>query len=120
VVLLTEIELTRSRDAAGDGRIAEAIDRARTARSIQPWSAAPYTELALLEEDRRDYPAALAYLRQAEERDSEDWRLYVIEARLQRQSGNPAAGLAATAQAELFSPFSLVSLEEGQRQEASR
>ena len=115
IVLLTEIELSRSRDAAGDGQVAEAIDRARTARSIQPWSAEPYTQLALLEGQRRDYPAALAYLRQAQERDSEDWRLYVIEARLQRQSGNPAAGFAATVHAELFSPFSLVSLGEAQR-----
>jgi hypothetical protein len=116
VVLLTEVELSRSRDAAADGHISEAIDRARTARSVQPWSAEPYTQLALLEEGRGDYAAALGYLTQAQERDSEDWRLYVIEARLHRQSGNPEAGLAATAQAELLSPFSLVSLVEAQRQ----
>jgi O-Antigen ligase len=120
VVLLAEIELRRSRDAAGDGQVAEAIDRARTARSIEPWSAKPYTQLALLEEQRGDFPAALGYLRQAQDRDSEDWRLYVIEARLHRRSGDTAAGLAATARAELFSPFSLVSLSEAQRQEASR
>jgi hypothetical protein len=114
LVVLTHIELDRSRDAAGAGNIEQAVDSARSARTIQPWSAEPYTQLALLAEQQRDFPAALSYLRQAQERDSEDWRLYVIEARLQRESGHPAAGLAATARAELLSPFSLVSLEAQQ------
>ncbi len=70
VVVLTHIELDRSRDAAGAGNVDQAIDRARTARSIQPWSAEPYTQLALLEEDRGDFPAALGYLGQAQDRDS--------------------------------------------------
>ena len=35
---------------------------------------------------------ALAYLRQAEARDSEDWRLPLIEARLQRERGDRGSG----------------------------
>jgi hypothetical protein len=112
VVVLTEIELTRSRDAAGEGRIADAIDRARTARSIQPWSAEPYTQLALLEGQRGDLPAAFGYLRQAQERDSEDWRLVVIEARLQQQSGNHQEALGAALRAQNLCPFPLVSLAD--------
>jgi hypothetical protein len=113
VVVLTHIELDRSRDAAGAGNIEQAIDRARTARSIQPWSAEPYTQLALLEEQRADLPAALDYLGQAQDRDSEDWRLYVIEARLHREGGDPDAGLVALYQAELLSPFPVVELVGG-------
>jgi hypothetical protein len=110
VVVLTHIELDRSRDAAGAGNVEQAIDRARTARSIQPWSAEPYTQLALLEEDRGDFPAALGYLVQAQDRDSQDWRLYFIEARLHTESGDPSAALVAMYQAEVSSPFPLVDL----------
>jgi hypothetical protein len=53
-------------------------------------------------------------LRQAQERDSHDWRLYVIEARLQRESGDPEAGLVALYQAELLSPFPVVELVGGE------
>jgi hypothetical protein len=112
VVVLTEIELDRSRDAAAAGNIEQAIDRAKTAHTIQPWSAEPYTQLALLEGQRGDLPAALGYLRQAEDRDSQDWRLFVIEARLQRQSGDAVAAFEAFSHAQGLSPFSLVSLVE--------
>jgi hypothetical protein len=122
VVVLTHVELDRSRDAAEAGNVEQAIDRARTARSIQPWSAEPYTQLALLEENRGDFPAALRYLGQAQDRDSQDWRLYVIEARLQRESGDSEAGLVALYQAELLSPFPVVELVGGEANpnEASR
>jgi Flp pilus assembly protein TadD len=112
VVVLTHIELAQSRDAASAGRIDEAIDRARAARTIQPWSAEPYTQLALLEQARGDLPAAFGYLRQAEARDSEDWRLVVIEATLQRQRGDSGAAAEAIQRAQSLSPFSLVSLVE--------
>ncbi|MGA9372468.1 MAG: O-antigen ligase family protein, partial [Solirubrobacterales bacterium] len=107
LVVLTEVELSQSRDAAGGDRIAEGIDRARAARTVQPWSAEPYTQLALLEQQRGDLPQAFAYLRQAEQRDSEDWRLVLIEATLQHASGNDAAARSAFARAQRRAPLSL-------------
>ena len=74
-MVLSEQDLRLSRQAAADGRIDEAIDHAKAARSIEPWAADPYTQLALLEAQRGDLHAALADIKQAEERDSEDWRL---------------------------------------------
>jgi Flp pilus assembly protein TadD len=87
-VVLTELKLNQSRDAAAHGRIDEGIERALEAHTVQPWSPEPYTQLALLEEARGDFDAALTRLRQAEVRDSEDWRLTLIEARVQRERGD--------------------------------
>src|SRR5829696_4342389 len=54
LVVLAEIELDRSRDAAAANRVGDGIDRAEQARTVMPWSAKPYTQLALLEEQRGD------------------------------------------------------------------
>jgi O-antigen ligase/polysaccharide polymerase Wzy-like membrane protein len=113
VVVLTHVELDRSRDAATADRIDDGIASARAARTVQPWSAEPYTQLALLEEQRGDFPAALSELRQAEDRDSEDWRLPLIEARLQVRRGDLAASTRAIKRAEGLSPLPLNSLIGG-------
>ena len=91
VVVLSQQDLRLSRDAAADGRIDEAIDHANAANDVEPWSAEPYIELALLARDRGDVSAGLAYVKKAEARDSEDWRLPVIEATLLRTRGDFAA-----------------------------
>ena len=63
---------------------------------MQPWSPEPYIQLALVEELRGDLDQALCErLRQAQERDSEDWRLALIEARLQAGTRRRAAARAA-------------------------
>jgi hypothetical protein len=110
LVVLTELELKQSRDAASADRIGEGIDRARAAKTVQPWSSEPYTQLAQLEAQRGDISQALVDLRQAEDRDSEDWRLPLIEASLQQRRGDGAAAQAAFRRAESLSPLPLVSV----------
>jgi Flp pilus assembly protein TadD len=110
LVVLTELELKQSRDAASSDRIGEAIDRARAAKTVQPWSSEPYTQLAQLEAQRGDISKALAYLRQAEERDSDDWRLPLIEVSLQNRKGHQTAALRAFGRAESLSPLPLGSV----------
>lgn len=106
LVVLTELELRQSRDAAAASRIDDGIDRARAARTVMPWSAEPYTQLALLEEERGDFDRALSYLSQAQDRDTNDWRLALIESRLHSERGDgPAAGTA-MGRAHSLSPFS--------------
>jgi hypothetical protein len=99
LVVLSEIELQQSRTAAAEERIADGIRRAEAANTVQPWSAEPYTQLALLEEQRGDIEAALAELRSAESRDPGDWRLPMIEARLQTKRGDRPAATSAVARA---------------------
>jgi hypothetical protein len=113
LVVLTHLELDRSREAAGANQVTEGVERARAAKTVQPWSAEPYTQLALLEEQRGDIPGALAALRQAEDRDSEDWRLPLIEARLELKRGDQTASTQAIMRARSLSPLPLDSLIGG-------
>src|SRR4051812_16919684 len=110
LVLLANLELQRSRDAAAAGRIDDAIGRATAAKTIQPWSSEPYTQLALLESEKANIPQALAYLKQAENRDSEDWRLPLIEASLQQTGGNLTAARMAYRRAKSLTPLSPLSI----------
>lgn len=114
LVVLEEIELKQSRSAAASNRITEGIHRAKQARTVAPWSAEPYTQLALLEEKRGDYGQALDYLKDAESRDSEDWRLPLIEARLQSRRGNQEAARRALERSRELSPiFTALSQVQG-------
>jgi tetratricopeptide (TPR) repeat protein len=104
LVVLTEIELRQSRDAADAGRVQEGINRANDAHTVQPWSAEPYTQLALLEEQGGNLDQAVAELKQAEQRDSEDWRLGAIEVRLQVKRGHRGEARAAFIRTHNLSP----------------
>jgi hypothetical protein len=105
LVVLSELDLRQSRSDAAAGRLDQAIDRAHAARTVQPWSADSYTQLALVEEERGNYDTALSYLKQAEQRNSEDWRLALIEARLQAERGDGPAATLAYVHARDLSPF---------------
>jgi hypothetical protein len=105
LVVLSQLQLDQSRGAAATNRVADGIDRAEAARTVQPWSAEPYTQLALLEEQRGDTEQALVELKKAEARDSEDWRLPLIEARLQQTRGDESAARTALERARQLSPM---------------
>jgi O-Antigen ligase len=105
LVVLAEIELDQSRNAAAADRIGDGINRAEQAHTVIPWSAEPYTQLALLEEQRGDIEGALRNLREAESRDSEDWRLPLIEARLQTRRGHELAARIALERSRALSPM---------------
>jgi tetratricopeptide (TPR) repeat protein len=105
LVVLTQIELDRSRSAAADGRIAEAIHRAEQAHTVTPWSSEPFIQLALLEQDSGNFDQALRRLKEAESRDSDDWRLALIESSLQAQRGDRTAAGAAFDRSQALSPL---------------
>lgn len=105
LVVLTQIEIERSRNAAAGGQVEAAIHRAEQARIVTPWSAEPYIQLALLEEERGRIDQALRDLRDAESRDTEDWRLPLIEARLQSRRGDTQAVRVALERSRSLSPM---------------
>ena len=105
LVVLTQIELDRSRSAAADGRIAEAIPRAEQAHPVTPWASDPFIQLALLERDFGNLDQALRQLKEAESRDSDDWRLALIESTLQTQRGDRAAASTAFDRSQALSPL---------------
>jgi O-Antigen ligase len=105
LVVLSQIELDRSRSAAAGGRIAEAIHRAEQAHTVTPWSSEPFIQLALLEQDSGNLDQALRRLKEAESRDSDDWRLALIESSLQAQRGDRTAASAAFDRSQTLSPL---------------
>ena len=91
VPLLSGLRISSSQDAAGAGDLAAAVKDAADARSIQPWSATPYEQLALVEEQAGHSGAARAWIQKAIARDRNDWRLWLIAARIEAEQGDIAA-----------------------------
>jgi hypothetical protein len=110
LVVLTELELKQSRNAADAGRIGEAIDSARAAKTVQPWSSEPYTQIAELEIQRGRITQALSDLRQAEDRDSKDWRLLAIEVSLLQRRGDLVGAGSTFERAQALSPLPIASV----------
>ena len=103
--LLVDRELSASRDAAARGEIANAIEHADTARSIEPFAASPYVQLALLAELERDYPAAAERLTQAIDREDRNWQLYYLRSRVEGAAGDANAARADLERARRLNPL---------------
>ncbi|MBS1868988.1 MAG: O-antigen ligase family protein [Actinobacteria bacterium] len=99
VVLATEVQLDRSRAAVRAGDYDAAVRAAQAAAAVQPWAAAPRLQLALVEERRRDLPAALRAASQALARAPSDWRAWVVAARLRVKAGDLSGARAAVMRA---------------------
>jgi len=106
VFLVTHVKIDDSRAAVRGGDLDEALDDARAAGSVQPWAAAPYTQEALVQERLGDLVNARVALSEARERAPEDWRLWLIEARLRRAQGDEPGALAASERARQLNPRS--------------
>ena len=104
IPLLAGARINASQDAAARSDYSKAVSDARAARSIQPWSAAPYQQLALVEELRGNYRVALVWMRRALRRDDADWRLWLIKARLQGELGHLRASSASLARVRALYP----------------
>jgi tetratricopeptide (TPR) repeat protein len=102
--LLVDREIHASQSAAAEGNVAAAIDHANTARSIEPFAATPYVQLALLAELQGDYTTASQRLTQAIAREDRNWQLYYLRARVEREAGDPAAARADLERARELNP----------------
>jgi O-antigen ligase len=89
--LLVDREIKASQSAAAAGDVPNAIDHARTARSIEPFAASPYVQLGLLAGLQREYPVAAARLGEAIERDDRNWQLYYLRSRIEHEAGDDRA-----------------------------
>jgi hypothetical protein len=100
VPMLSQNRLEASQAAASRGDLAAAIDDAGDARSVQPWAASPYLQLALLEEQRGKLGRANRWIDGALERDSSDWTIWLVAARVQTKAGFIKRGRRSLRQAE--------------------
>jgi hypothetical protein len=103
---LADLQLRASAASAerGDGRAA--LRHALDAKEIQPWAASPYLQLALVEERRGDLKASRKWIERAIERDSIDWRLWLVAARLATKAGDVPSARTSLRRAESLNPRS--------------
>jgi O-antigen ligase/polysaccharide polymerase Wzy-like membrane protein len=106
IPFLSGARLRDSKAAAGRGDLRTAIDAARDARAIEPWSAAPDLQLALLEEQAGNYSSARLWISRAISRDATDWRLWYVRARLETKAGAIRAARRSLARARSLNPRS--------------
>ncbi|MGN6558240.1 MAG: hypothetical protein ACTHLH_09550, partial [Solirubrobacterales bacterium] len=102
--LLVDREIDASNAAAAEGNLAKAIDKADTARSIEPWAASPYLQLGLLAESEGDYATAIQRLGQAIDREEGNWQLYYLRGRVKHEAGDEAGANADLREAERLNP----------------
>jgi Tfp pilus assembly protein PilF len=106
VPFLTSEELEASQAAVARGDRTEALERAASAQSLEPWAASPRLQLALIHEESGDLGAALQHIREAIDRDETDWRLHLVAARLATKAGDIPAARAALREARRLNPRS--------------
>jgi Flp pilus assembly protein TadD len=82
VALATEVKLDDSREAVRRGELDQAASDAAAARALSPWAGVPRLQLALVRERRGDLDGARRAAGEAADRDGEDWRVWLVVARL--------------------------------------
>jgi tetratricopeptide (TPR) repeat protein len=87
IPLLAELSLRESQAAAADGDPGRALSAARAARGIEPWAASPHLQQALVYEELGDLEDARGAIGKAIERDRDDWRLWLVSARIETKRG---------------------------------
>jgi len=104
IPLVAGARIHSSQQASERGNLAAALRDARGARSIQPWSPAPYQQLALLEEQAYNYDAAHTWILRAIARDDSDWRLWLTRARIEAELGRITAARRSLHQCRILHP----------------
>jgi len=89
--LAMEVKLAGSRDAVDRGDYPAAFGEASAASSLQPWSAAPYLQMAQVAELQNRLPEAESAISEAIERAPGDWRVWFVAARLDAARGDVPA-----------------------------
>ncbi|MBA2240298.1 MAG: tetratricopeptide repeat protein [Solirubrobacterales bacterium] len=106
IPLLVHTKLRQSERAVARGDIRAAITAADAAAGVAPWATSPYLQLALVSETAGALPAAQRHLENALQRDSADWRLWLVAARFHVKQGNLAAAQNALSNARKLNPKS--------------
>lgn len=106
IPLLRDRQVTLSREAVRRGDTRAALAAARRARDIEPWAATPYVQLALVEEQAGRLAPAERRIGEAIERNELDWRLWLVQARIQTKRGEIAAARRSLDRARELNPRS--------------
>lgn len=104
--LLTQLEIGASQAAARQGRTVTALKSANSAVRLQPWSAQPYLQLALVSEQSGQLPIAETAIRRAIARAPDNWQLWLVATRIETKRGRIPAARRSLARAEALNPRS--------------
>ncbi len=106
-VPLASTSLVRqSQDEARAGDLEAALADARSAENVEPGAASPRLQQALVLESAGDLAAAAAAARAATERESTNWRLWMVLSRIEAQRGNADAAVRDYEKARSLNPLS--------------
>lgn len=103
---LASRQLGRSEAAVRAGQTDTALSAALAARDLEPWAATPYLQLALVSEQARDLRPARTWIAQAIRRNREDWRLWLVKARIDTKLGRTVDARRALGRAVELAPRS--------------
>jgi hypothetical protein len=105
-LLLGSKDVERSQAAAGAGDLTRARSAAHSATRLEPWAATPFLQVALVDEARGDPRSAQVWIDRALRHDRTDWRLWLVQARIERSLGLASRARASLAQARTLNPRS--------------
>ncbi|HEX6152030.1 MAG TPA: hypothetical protein VFZ19_00775, partial [Solirubrobacterales bacterium] len=88
------------------GDLEAALEDARDAQNVEPAAATPRLQQALVLELLGDLPAAEAAAREATERESTNWRLWLVLSRIAAERGRIDASVDAYKEARALNPLS--------------
>jgi O-Antigen ligase len=104
---LASVTLVRqSQDQAREGDLSGALADARSAQNVEPGAASPRLQEALVLELEGDYAAAEGAARSATEKETTNWRNWLVLSRVAAENGRARASLAAYEEARTLNPHS--------------
>jgi tetratricopeptide (TPR) repeat protein len=98
--------LRESEADARAGDLEAALGAARSAQNAEPWAAGPRLQQALVLERAADLDAAVVAARAAAERESTNWRNFLVLSRIEAERGEAAAAVRDFRRARSLNPYS--------------
>lgn len=102
--LVSTSEIRESQSAFARGDLPAALAHANDAIETEPWASAPYVQRALILERAGRLPQSVSDLNRAADRAPNDWRIFLITARVEASRGDTPAALRAYRRAEELRP----------------
>lgn len=100
--------LRQSEEDFRDGNLAAALSAARSAENVEPAAASPRLQQALVLEAGGEFDAAAEAAREATERESTNWRPWLVLSRIEAQRGDAKASVRAYVKARSLNPRSSI------------
>jgi hypothetical protein len=110
VVLAMSLHLASSQAAVREGNLARARSQALSAKAVEPWAAAPYLQLALIDEKARNLSSASRWIADALDHSRRDWSIWLVAERIDTERGRISAARSELAQARRLNPWFFRSL----------